>query len=209
MPANTNRVTISSLFRNRRGSITYRLILAIFGIALKIFFRRIETVDANSVPNGKGVLFVMNHPNGLIDPALVFVALPRRISFLAKSTLFRMPVIGWILRTVGALPLYRRIDAGEDISQNQKTFELCRELLRDGGSIALFPEGVSNNSPKLLPLKSGASRIAIGAASTNGGEPVSVMIVPVGLYYTNKTTFRSEALLHFGEAFDVRSDLSP
>jgi len=145
----------------------------------------------------------MNHPNGLIDPALVFVALPRRISFLAKSTLFRMPVIGWILRTVGALPLYRRIDAGEDISQNQKTFELCRELLRDGGSIALFPEGVSNNSPKLLPLKSGASRIAIGAASTNGGEPVSVMIVPVGLYYTNKTTFRSEALLHFGEAFDV------
>ena len=114
-----------------------------------------------------------------------------------------MPVIGGILRTVGALPLYRRIDAGEDVSQNQRTFELCRELLRDGGSIALFPEGVSHNSPKLLPLKSGASRIAIGAASTNSGEPVEVKVVPVGLYYTNKTTFRSEALLHFGEGFDV------
>jgi glycerol-3-phosphate O-acyltransferase/dihydroxyacetone phosphate acyltransferase len=203
MPANTTKVTISSLFRNRGGSITYRLILAIFGIAFKIFFRRIETVDAVSVPTGTGVIFVMNHPNGLIDPALVFVALPRRISFLAKSTLFRMPVIGWILRTVGALPLYRRIDAGEDVSQNQKTFELCRELLRSGGSIALFPEGVSHNSSKLLPLKSGASRIAIGSASSDGAEPVSVKIVPVGLYYTNKTTFRSEALLHFGDAFDV------
>ena len=203
MPTNTRKVTITGLFRNRRGSITYRLILAIFGIALKIFFRRIETVNTDSVPTETGVIFVMNHPNGLIDPALVFVALPRRISFLAKSTLFRMPVIGWIMQSVGALPLYRRIDAGEDVSQNQKTFELCRDLLRSGGSIALFPEGVSHNSPKLLPLKSGASRIAIGAASTNGGEAVNVKIVPVGLYYTNKTTFRSEALLHFGEAFDV------
>ena len=203
MLATTKKVTISDIFRNRRGSITYRLIPAIFGIALKIFFRRIETVNSESVPAGTGIIFVMNHPNGLIDPALVFVAMPRRISFLAKSTLFRMPVIGWILQTVGALPLYRRIDAGEDVSQNQRTFEVCRELLRDGGSIALFPEGVSHNSPKLLPLKSGASRIAIGAASTNSGEPVKVKIVPVGLYYTNKTTFRSEALLHFGDSFDV------
>ena len=203
MPAITRKVTISDIFRYRGGTITYRLILAVFGTALKIFFRRIETVDADLVPTGSGVIFVMNHPNGLIDPALVFVALPRRISFLAKSTLFRMPVIGWIMRTVGALPLYRRIDAGEDVSQNQKTFELCRQLLGDGGSIALFPEGVSHNSPKLLPLKSGASRIAIGAASTNSGKSVEVKIVPVGLYYTNKTTFRSEALLHFGEAFDV------
>jgi 1-acyl-sn-glycerol-3-phosphate acyltransferase len=204
MPAITRKLTISDLFRNRGGTITYRLILAVFGTALKIFFRRIETVNADSVPAGTGVIFVMNHPNALIDPALVFVALPRRIAFLAKSTLFRMPVIGWIMRTVGALPLYRRIDAGEDVSQNLKTFDLSRELLRNGGSIALFPEGVSHNSPKLLPLKSGASRIAIGAASTSNGDPVTVKVVPVGLYYTNKTTFRSEALLYFGEAFDVQ-----
>lgn len=198
----TKKATIANLFRNRRGTFPYRLLIAVFGIALKVFFRRIETVNADSVPEGRGVIFVMNHPNGLIDPALVFVALPRPISFLAKSTLFRMPVIGWILRTVGALPLYRRIDAGEDVSKNQKTFELCRELLREGGSIALFPEGVSHNSSKLLPLKSGASRIALGAAST-GEDHVKVEIVPVGLYYTSKTTFRSEALLHFGEAFEV------
>ena len=121
MAAVTRKGTISDMFRYRGGTITYRLILAFFGTALKIFFRRIETVNADSVPSGTGVIFVMNHPNGLIDPALVFVALPRRIAFLAKSTLFRMPIIGWIMRTVGALPLYRRIDAGEDGSQNQQT----------------------------------------------------------------------------------------
>jgi 1-acyl-sn-glycerol-3-phosphate acyltransferase len=111
-----------------------------------------------------------------------------------------MPVLGWIVRTVGALPLYRRIDAGEDVSQNQKTFELCRELLRKGGSIALFPEGVSHNSPKLLPLKSGAARIAIGAASTDGTEPVNVKVMPVGLYYTNKTTFPKRGTPSFWRA---------
>jgi 1-acyl-sn-glycerol-3-phosphate acyltransferase len=202
MPA-FKQLTLPDLILNRRGTITFKIILAAFGVALRLFFRRIETVNAHVVPTGTGVIFVLNHPNGLIDPALVFVALPRKISFLAKSTLFRMPVISFLLRTVEALPLYRRIDAGEDVSKNQKTFELCRELLMRGGSIALFPEGVSHNSPKLLPMKTGAARIALGAASASGDSPIDVKIVPVGLYYTNKTTFRSEALLHFGEPFSV------
>lgn len=196
----TKQLRLSDLFLKRDGPFALRIVILVFGLALQIFFRRIETVNAECPDGDEGSIFVMNHPNGLIDPALVFVALPCRISFLAKSTLFRMPVIGWVLRLVGALPLYRRIDAGEDVSQNKKTFELCRELLREGGSIALFPEGVSHNSPKLLQLKSGASRIALGAAAAGETE---VKILPVGLYYTNKTTFRSEAMLYFGEAFNV------
>ena len=202
MPPTFKKLTLPDLILNRRGTITFRFMLGIFGIALRFFFRRIETVNADVVPSGTGVIFVLNHPNGLIDPALVFVALPRRISFLAKSTLFRMPVISFLLQTVEALPLYRRVDAGEDVSKNQKTFELCRELLARGGSIALFPEGISHNSPKLLPMKTGAARIALGAAAS-GDSPIEVKIVPVGLFYTNKTTFRSEALLHFGEPFTV------
>src|SRR5688572_2220993 len=202
MPLRNKQLRLSDILR-RNGTLVFRLILALFGTALHLFFRRIETVNADVVPRGTGVIFVMNHPNGLVDPALVFVALPRKISFLAKSTLFRMPVISFLLRTVGALPLYRRMDAGEDVSRNQKTFELCRDLLQKGGSIALFPEGISHNSPKLLPAKTGAARIALGAASVDGGEPLDLQIVPVGLFYTNKTTFRSDALLHFGEPFKV------
>lgn len=195
------KLSLGDLILNRRGTLAFRAVLAAFGVALRLFFRRIETVNAENAPEKGGLVFVLNHPNGLIDPALVFVAMPRRISFLAKSTLFQMPVISFLLRTVEALPLYRKIDAGEDVSKNQKTFEVCRELLKKGGSIALFPEGVSHNSPKLLPAKTGAARIALGTVST--GEPIDLDIVPVGLYYTNKTTFRSEALLHFGEPFRV------
>ncbi|MGD9590594.1 MAG: lysophospholipid acyltransferase family protein [Pyrinomonadaceae bacterium] len=200
------QLTLADLILNRPGSATFRVVLAIFGIALRLFFRRIETVNADVVPDGTGVIFVMNHPNGLVDPALVFVALPRKISFLAKSTLFRMPVISFLLRTVEALPLYRRIDAGEDVSKNKLTFELCRDLLKKGGSIALFPEGVSHNSTKLLPAKTGAARIALGAVSIDGsGDALDLRIVPVGLFYTSKTTFRSEAMLHFGEPFRVEA----
>lgn len=187
----------------RRGPFTLRLLMGFFGIALKLFFRRIETFNAESVPPDKPVIFVLNHPNGLIDPALVFVAMPRKISFLAKSTLFKMPVISFLLRAVEALPLYRQIDAGADVSKNQQTFALCRELLRKGGAIALFPEGISHNQPKLQPMKTGAARIALGTVSVDAAHPIDLSIVPVGLFYTNKTTFRSEALLHFGEPFSV------
>lgn len=195
------QLKLSDLILNRKGTIVFRLILAAFGIALRLFFRRIETVNAVNAPQKGGLIFVLNHPNGLIDPALVFIAMPRTISFLAKSTLFQLPVISFLLRTVAALPLYRKIDAGEDVSKNQKTFEACHDLLKRGGSIALFPEGVSHNSPKLLPAKTGAARIALGTVSS--GDPIDIQIVPVGLYYTSKTTFRSEALLHFGKPFKV------
>ena len=195
------QLKLGALILNRKGTYTFKIILAAFGIALRLFFRRIETVNAHRVADLDRVIFILNHPNGLIDPALVFVALPKKISFLAKSTLFRLPVISFILRTVDALPLYRKIDAGEDVSKNTETFRRCQDLLARGGSVALFPEGVSHNSLKLLPAKTGAARIALGTAAMNPHDSVS--IAPVGLFYTSKTTFRSEALLHFGEPFRV------
>lgn len=188
---------------NRRGTIVRRTVHAVVSLALRLFFCRIETVHSSSVPGSGPLIFVMNHPNGLIDPGLVFVALPRKISFLAKSTLFKIPVLAWLLRVVEALPVYRRIDSA-DVTKNKLTFEASHDLLQAGGAIALFPEGISHNSPKLLPIKTGAARIALGAISGAVGEvDFSLRIVPVGLYYSNKTTFRSEALLHFGESFEV------
>jgi glycerol-3-phosphate O-acyltransferase/dihydroxyacetone phosphate acyltransferase len=204
MKTEVKKLSLGDLIFHRRGSFVVRLIYAVFGFTLCLFFRRIELVNAENLPEKSGLIFVSNHPNALIDPALVFIALPRRIAFLAKSTLFKMPVLGFLIRAVGALPLYRQQDAGADVSKNQETFNVARELLKSGGAIALFPEGVSHNSPQLLPLKTGAARIALGAVSV-GQNPASLdlQIVPVGLFYTHKTMFRSEALLHFGEPFPV------
>jgi glycerol-3-phosphate O-acyltransferase/dihydroxyacetone phosphate acyltransferase len=204
MQPEIKKLSLRDTIMNRRGTPFVRLIHFVFGVAVRIFFRRIELFNSSVLPKESGIIFVSNHPNALIDPLLLFIALPRNIAFLAKSTLFKMPVVGFLIKAVGALPLYRQQDEGQDVSKNNETFRLTRELLKSGGAIAIFPEGVSHDSPKLLPLKTGAARIGLGAVSV-GTNPSSLKlkIVPVGLFYTNKTKFRSEALLHFGEPIDV------
>ena len=141
----------------QKGSFFRQLIHACISIALRLFFRRIETADAERVPKDGAIIFVLNHPNGLVDPALVFCSLPRRISFLAKSTLFKIPVIGYLIKTLEALPVYRQIDPGEFPRKNLQTFEVCHELLARGRCIAIFPEGISHDETKLMPMKTGTA----------------------------------------------------
>ena len=175
---------------------------ALFGLILRVFFRRIEVSGAKRVPAHGPVIFVLNHPSGLIDPAFLLCLAPRRVSFLAKAPLFRMPIVGLFCRAFQAIPVHRRQDADSDPAQNRETFDTARAVLAGGGAIGIFPEGTSHSDPKLRPLKTGAARIALGAAAALGNEP-PVMIVPAGLYYRAKRTFRSAALLYFGEPFAV------
>jgi 1-acyl-sn-glycerol-3-phosphate acyltransferase len=187
-----------------KGTFTRQLIHAFISIALRLFFRRIEAVNVEKAPKNGAVIFVLNHPNGLVDPALVFVSLPRRVSFLAKSTLYANPIGAFLLRTFEILPVYRRIDAGADSSKNPATFENCFDLLNRGRCIAIFPEGISHDDTKLQPIKTGAARIALGAlAFSENLREKGLRIMTVGLYYTSKTAFRSEALIRYGEIFEV------
>ena len=192
------------IYLGKGASLVRQIIHAIISIALRLFFRRIEVVNVERVPKEGALLFVLNHPNGLVDPALVFVSMPRRVSFLAKSTLYDNPIGAFLLRTFEILPVYRRIDPQAKLENNLTTFDNCFELLRRGRCIAIFPEGISHDQPKLQKMKTGAARIALGAVSDPGVLASSLKIVPVGLYYTSKTSFRSEALIRYGEIFDVK-----
>src|SRR5207247_1969630 len=125
----------------------------------------------------------------------------RQVSFLAKAPLFKTPVISFFVRALDSLPVYRQQDEGQDVNRNQETFVAARALLAKGGTIGICPEGISHDEPGLQPIKTGAARIALGAVST--GEVQDLKIVPAGLYYTAKTSFRSEALLYFGKSLDV------
>ena len=187
------------------------LFRALFGLILRVFFRRIEVSGSERVPARGPVIFVLNHPSGLIDPAFLLCLAPRRVSLLAKAPLFRVPIIGFFCRAFEAIPVHRRQDAGSDPSQHRETFETARAVLARGGAIGIFPEGTSHSDPQLRPLKTGAARIAVGAAAALGGEggggggggAAPLVIVPAGLYYRAKRTFRSAALLYFGEPFPV------
>jgi len=178
-----------------------RIIVALVRLALRIYFQRIEVTGVERVPLDTPVIFVLNHPNALVDPVFLLCLAPRPVSFLAKAPLFHMPVIGYLVKQLDSLPVYRRQDEGADVTKNQETFIAARALLARGGTIGICPEGVSHDEPGLKPIKTGAARISLAAVST--GEVHDLKIVPAGLYYTSKTSFRSDALLYFGDPIDV------
>jgi 1-acyl-sn-glycerol-3-phosphate acyltransferase len=93
-----------------------RVIVALLRFALRIYFRRIEVTGLEHVPHDDPVIFVLNHPNALVDPVFLLCLAPRQVSFLAKAPLFRYPVIGYLVKELDSLPVYRRQDEGEDIT---------------------------------------------------------------------------------------------
>jgi glycerol-3-phosphate O-acyltransferase/dihydroxyacetone phosphate acyltransferase len=175
---------------------------------LALFFRRVQVVGAERIPAAGPLVVVGNHVNGLIDPLFVFGPLGIPARMLAKSTLWKIPVLSWLLDLAGAIPVHRRRDAGAgaDPAKNLETFARCHEVLRDGGRIALFPEGVSHDEPSLQPLRTGAARIVLEAERRFG--PLGVRIAPIGLLFDQRGTFRTRALVVVGEPIDPAPELA-
>ena len=157
-------------------------------------FYRLQ-VSGPEVPPRGPVLLLANHPNSLLDPALVGAAAGRSVRFLAKSTLFTDPRVGWLVRASGAIPIYRRSDDAESAERNAEMFQAVFRELAAGAAVGIFPEGISHNASSLAKLKTGTARIALGSFSSGSVMP----LVPVGLVLRDKGVFRSDALVIRGQ----------
>ena len=157
-------------------------------------FYRVDLIG--DVPTTGPVLLLPNHPNSLLDPALVWAKAGRDVRFLAKSTLFNGPMRP-ILKGAGAIPVYRRMDEGVDLSKNTETFAAVSAALADGDAICLFPEGITHSTGRLESLRTGAARMALGAERAG----TRVALVPVGINLERKTAFRSRVTMVFGSPF--------
>jgi glycerol-3-phosphate O-acyltransferase/dihydroxyacetone phosphate acyltransferase len=175
---------------------------------VQLFYPRMEVRGRANLPPGP-IVFVLNHPNGLLDPLVLMSGLDRHMSFLSKSTFFANPIGRLLMRAFDALPVYRQRDEGraggpqgDSIDRNEITFARCRALLRQGRPMALFPEGTTHSNTMMLPLHTGAARIAL-SAEAEADWRLNLQIVPVGLWYQNKARFRSSVLVVVGKPFGL------
>lgn len=168
---------------------------SVSAFATRLYYR--FSVVGGDVPRTGPVLLVANHPNSLIDPAMVATTARRPVRFLAKASLFTHPAVGWLVRGAGAIPVYRQQDDPAQMRRNIEMFGAVHVALASGAAVGIFPEGISHSFPAIAPVKTGAARIALGGATPGGA---SFPIVPIGLVVRDKGTFRSEALAIIGEA---------
>ena len=176
-------------------------------MGLKTFFRELEVNGLENVPTDRGGIVVAWHPNGMVDPALIFSLFPRTLVFGARHGLFKWPILGWLMRTIGTVPIYRRQDlTGMSIEEqrikNTESLDILVSRIGDGSFSALFPEGVSHDDPCLRQLKTGAARIFDAAYQTS--EPSKrPVIIPVGLHYDHKQRFRSSVLVNIHPSIEL------
>ena len=179
--------------------VLYSLLRPVARIALRWYYRSVEVVGLERIPHDGPVLLAGNHPNALMDALVIGVLVPRPVRLLAKSTLFRNPLVGAILRGAGVIPLYRARDAASaegaalDPSRNASSFRAVAEALADGGAVVIFPEGTSHDEPQLVPLRTGLARMALEARDEH--DVGGVTIVPLGLVFEHKEVPRTRVLL--------------
>jgi hypothetical protein len=133
------------------------------------------------------------------------------VVFGARHGLFKIPLLGGLMRAAGAVPVYRAVDmkGAPDQSRtsgNQSMFAALSDAMAKGAFAALFPEGVSHDAPHLIEVKSGAARIYYQTRANHPDGPLPV-IVPVGLHYQRKRIFRSDVLIEFHPPISLPAEL--
>ncbi|WP_274364489.1 lysophospholipid acyltransferase family protein [Paenibacillus thermotolerans] len=128
----------------------YKIAQVVLRIIFWLLFR-LKAVGAGNIPMSGPVIVCCNHRN-LLDPPIVGCPLPRKMRFMAKAELFKVPVFSQIIRYFGAFPVKRG-------GMSKETIKTTLNLLRDNQVLCIFPEGSRNAD--LGEGKKGAATFAI------------------------------------------------
>jgi 1-acyl-sn-glycerol-3-phosphate acyltransferase len=126
------------------------LIWRFFQFILQIFFcfwLGYRSRGHKQLDDADGGLVLANHQS-FLDPLLVGLPLHRPISYLARDSLFRVPVIGWILRNTYVMPISREAAATATMRETIRR-------MQHGFLVGLFPEGTRTETGAMGPLKPG------------------------------------------------------
>lgn len=130
----------------------YALLKPLAVVLMRLLFR-LEVRGVEHVPRTGPVLLVSNH-SSLLDPPLVGGASPRKLCFLAKAELFRVPVFGRLIRALNSRPVRRE---GSDA----RALKDALRVLEEGQALLIFPEGTRGAEGVLREGKPGAGMLAV------------------------------------------------
>lgn len=154
-----------------RSKVTYNVLLFLIRTLSKIFYR-LSVLGQENIPTSGAVIIVANH-SSYLDPPLLARAATRPVFFMAKEDLFRVPLLGQLLKAVSAFPVNRKKRA------DLRAFKTALKLLAEGDAVALFPEGTRQHFGyrKLGPLYTGAAYLALKSRAP---------VIPVGITGTDR-----------------------
>lgn len=159
------------------GALWCRIILALSGV-------RVRVNGAENIPGDGPVIFLANHQGAFDIPALQ-ANLPVQFRWVAKKSLFSIPVIGWSMTLAGYIAIER-----ENPQLAYKSMEDAAERIRGGTSVLIFPEGTRSETGKLLPFKRGAFTLAAKSGAT---------VVPVAISGTSGIMKKGSLLINPAE----------
>jgi 1-acyl-sn-glycerol-3-phosphate acyltransferase len=158
----------SSLNLRIEKTIGYRVVRSIVVAVWRVMFRP-KVVGAENIPASGPVVLAPIHRSN-IDFAYLVFATQRKTFFMAKDSLWKVPVLSTLITTMGAFPVKRG-------TADRESLKNAQQVLSEGQALVLFPEGTRQEGDEVGPLFEGAMFIA-----SRAGAPV----IPVGLGNTEK-----------------------
>ncbi len=149
---------------SRASRAGYRLLRAAVWTIAKVLLR-LSVTGADNIPKRGGYVLALGGHRSILDTPLASMAGPRVLRYMGAETYFKIPGLGFFLRSMGGFPVERSLT-------DRAALRISEEVLRNGEPLVVFPEGTRQDGPVVQPLKEGAVFLAARAG---------VPIVPVGL----------------------------
>ena len=182
-------------------SVFYELLRIYVNLAQRLFYHKIIVQGKENIPLNVPVILAPNHQNAIMDALAIVYSMPGQTVFMARADVFKNQITAKILKFLKIMPIYRMRDGIENIEKNKELFEEAIELLQHNKTLCLMPEGTHGNKRHLRPLLKGIFRIAFWANERcSEKQPV---IIPVGIDYSDYSSFRSQLVIKFGKPIQV------
>ena len=174
--------------------LMYEVAMKVVRTGLRIANIQVRIEGLDKIPPGV-CIFAANHVSN-VDPLAFIPAIPRRVSILVKRELFRIPILSTAMRIAKFVPVDRA-----DKEAAAASVDVSVQVLREGLSFAVYPEGTRSPDGRLRHFKKGISAIAI-----QGGVPIVPVSISGAQHLMRKGEWimrPGEVVVRFGEAVDA------